>query len=95
MLKLSQDQLQKLEGLKCQVPFNYAWGGVGYHNAIILAADVTDEGKIAAEVVFMHPTSKEMQPCPYFLESKCKYSEEKCHYSHGYSVTLDSIRDYE
>lgn len=89
-----QNELQKLEGQKCQVPFKYAWGGLGYHNAIILDTHFDDEGDVSVEVVFMHPTMKKMQPCPYFLEGSCKYATDKCHYSHGYIVKLDAVRDY-
>lgn len=41
----------------------------------------------------MHPTNKKMQPCPYYLEGNCKYSDDKCHYSHGYAVRLDEVQD--
>lgn len=82
-----------LEGMKCQVPFQYEWGGLGYHNAIILSAEA-EAGSVSVQVVFMHPTSKRMQPCPYFLEGECKYPDDKCHYSHGYLAKLDTIKDY-
>jgi len=90
-----EDDLKVLEGVKCKVPFRYEWGGLGYHNAIILGTEVLEDATVGVNVVFMHPTDKQMQPCPYYLEGKCKYSDEKCHFSHGYSVKLNEIRDYD
>ena len=90
----TQDELQSLEGVKCKVLFRYEWGGFGYHNAIILGSELSEDSSICVNVVFMHPTSKQMQPCPYYLDGTCKYSDDRCHYSHGYSVKLDEIQDY-
>lgn len=80
--------------MKCKVPFKYEWGGIGYHNAVVLDSEV-QENVVFIKAVFMHPTMKKMQPCPYYLEGNCKYSEEKCHYSHGYVVRLDELQDFE
>ena len=89
-----QNEVKALEGVKCKSPFQYEWGGFGFHNAIILGTEVFEDETVYVKVVFMHPTSKQMQPCPYFLEGKCKYSDEKCHFSHGYTVKLNEIQDY-
>lgn len=35
-----------------------------------------------------------MVPCPYFLDTNCKFSEEKCHFSHGEVVLFSSLREY-
>lgn len=80
--------------MKCKAPFKYEWGGVGYHSAIILGSELGEDDLVYVKAVFMHPTTKKMQPCPYFLEGNCKYSDEKCHYSHGYTVRLDEVQDF-
>lgn len=92
---LYQNELGALEGVKCKVPFQYEWGGLGFHNAIILGTEIDeDDGTVHINVVFMHPTSKKMKPCPFYLEGHCKYSDGTCHYSHGYSVQLDQVQNY-
>lgn len=88
-----EEELSALEGVKCKVPFKYEWGGIGYHNAIILGSELNEDGLVYVKAVFMHPTNKKMQPCPYYLEGNCKYSDDKCHYSHGYAVRLDEVQD--
>lgn len=89
-----QNELDALEGVKCKVPFQYKWGGVGYHDAIVLSSELADDGTVLVRTVFMHPIMKKMKPCPYFLEGTCKYSDEKCHFSHGHQVRLEELRDY-
>lgn len=35
-----------------------------------------------------------MLPCPYYYESDCKFSEDKCRFSHGEIVLYSSLQDY-
>lgn len=35
-----------------------------------------------------------MLPCPYFLDLDCKFSDEKCKYSHGETVSFSSLQEY-
>lgn len=35
-----------------------------------------------------------MLPCPYYYESECKFSEERCRFSHGELVSYSSLREY-
>lgn len=35
-----------------------------------------------------------MLPCPYFLDMECKFSDEKCKYSHGETVSFLSLQEY-
>ena len=58
-----------------------------------MSSELDEDDVIHVSAVFMHPTTKKMQPCPYYLEGTCKYSDEKCHYSHGYNVRLDEVQD--
>lgn len=44
--------------------------------------------------MFTNPTHKEMLPCPFYYESDCKFSDEKCHFSHGETVLYSSLQDY-
>lgn len=36
-----------------------------------------------------------MKPCPFFLEGKCKFSEEDCKFSHGVVVSVSELQSYE
>lgn len=42
----------------------------------------------------MNPTHEEMLPCPYYFETDCKFSEDKCKYSHGEIMDASDIQDY-
>lgn len=35
-----------------------------------------------------------MLPCPYFYDSDCKFSDDKCRFSHGETVLYSSLQDY-
>lgn len=35
-----------------------------------------------------------MLPCPYYLETDCKFSEEQCRYSHGETVAFSDLQEY-
>lgn len=85
--------------MKCQAPHKHTWGSIVYHNALVCGA--VDSSKnhsfdnIHVRVMFTNPTHQEMLPCSYFLEhSNCKFSEEKCRYSHGEIVSLSSLKEY-
>lgn len=45
-------------------------------------------------VLYTHPTHNEMLPCPYYYDEKCKFSADKCRYSHGETVSLSDILEY-
>lgn len=44
--------------------------------------------------MFVNPTCKEMLPCQYYLSGECKFSDDQCHYSHGYIVNFSKLREY-
>lgn len=46
------------------------------------------------KVLFTNPTHQEMLPCPYFLDTDCRFSDEKCKYSHGETVPFSTLQDY-
>lgn len=35
-----------------------------------------------------------MLPCPYYYESDCKFTDEKCRFSHGEIVSYSSLQEY-
>jgi len=36
-----QDDLDALQGMKCQAPYKHEWGDVSYHNALVCAVEPT------------------------------------------------------
>ncbi|GAB1600587.1 zinc finger CCCH-type with G patch domain-containing protein-like [Argonauta hians] len=88
-------KLQELVGTKCRVMYNTDWAKYGYHNALItdvLPFNAYSPAKV--QVMFCNPIHRNMVPCQYFLNGKCKFSDEKCNFSHGYDTSLDDIRPY-
>ncbi|XP_050052165.1 zinc finger CCCH-type with G patch domain-containing protein isoform X1 [Dermacentor andersoni] len=86
-----------LEGSKVRAPFSKDWGQMSYHSAIVLsvdASDITHVDDIKVNVMFTHPTVSAMKPCSFFLEGRCKFSQERCRFSHGHAVALSELREY-
>ncbi|XP_066294320.1 zinc finger CCCH-type with G patch domain-containing protein-like [Branchiostoma lanceolatum] len=85
-----------ITGMKCCAPFTTDWGVLQYHNAIILGAEpFTQEVEFArVRVIFCNPITNSMLPCSYFLEGKCRFSEEDCRFSHGNLVAVSDLRQY-
>lgn len=82
---------------KVQAPYSKGWGQISHHNAIVHSVEmsgITHVDDIKVSVMFTHPTVQGMKPCSYFLEGRCKFSAEKCHFSHGHAVSLGELRDY-
>lgn len=78
------------EGSKCRAPHKHQWGDVAYHNAMIC----TILNETEARVLFTNPTHQEMLPCPYYFETDCKFTDDKCRFSHGEIVQLSTLQDY-
>jgi len=93
-----QEDLDALQGMKCQAPYKHEWGDVSYHNALVCAVEPTSSvhsmNQIQVRVMFTNPTQKDMLPCPYYLEGDCRFSDEQCHFSHGELVDLASLKEY-
>ncbi|XP_035684459.1 zinc finger CCCH-type with G patch domain-containing protein-like [Branchiostoma floridae] len=85
-----------ITGMKCCAPFTTDWGVLQYHNAIILGAEPpTQEVDFPrVRVIFCNPITNSMLPCSYFLEGKCRFSEEDCRFSHGNLVAVSDLRQY-
>ncbi|KRT82582.1 hypothetical protein AMK59_4445 [Oryctes borbonicus] len=93
-VNISSD-IKKLEGTKCKAPHKHSWGDVMYHNALICSImNPLQNNDFEVKVMFINPTHQEMLPCPYYLETDCKFSEEKCRFSHGEIVLFSSLKDY-
>lgn len=94
-----QNDLDALPGMKCQAPFKHAWCDEPvYHNALVFKVEKADNVQNAEDisvcVMFTNPTEMDMKPCPYFLEGSCRFSNDKCRFSHGSVVALNSLKEY-
>lgn len=87
------ESLGNVEGKKCKAPHTHQWGDTVFHNAMICSV-FEDEKVIKVRVLFTNPTHPEMLPCPYYYQSDCKFSEEKCRFSHGQVVPYSSLQEY-
>ncbi|KAG8200388.1 hypothetical protein JTE90_028566 [Oedothorax gibbosus] len=91
--------LDSMEGNKCRAPFMREWGEKGFHNALIFSTDlegqdIQDPQEVKVKVMFCNPTCDQMRPCPFFLDGHCKFSDDKCRFSHGYSVKFSELEEY-
>ncbi|XP_034945581.1 zinc finger CCCH-type with G patch domain-containing protein isoform X2 [Chelonus insularis] len=95
-----EDELKTLEGMKCRAPHGSSWGGTSFHNAMVSSVLTNNDKNISSindimiRVFFINPTHKEMLPCSYFLDGVCKFSDDKCHYSHGEIVPFSALEEY-
>lgn len=97
--KHSQEELEAMVGNHFRAPFTEKWGGLSYHNAVILSLVTKEGGDVSlvdpeVRVLFSQPTSLEMLTCRFFLSGYCKYSEDKCRFSHGKVVPVAEIKEY-
>lgn len=96
-----QEDLDKLVGMKCRAP-HLARGSVegtsaSFSNAIVFHVEREagdDMRSLAVRVVFSHPTSVDMVPCPYFLDGRCRFDDASCKYSHGEICRLEELAEY-
>ncbi|KAI4457998.1 zinc finger ccch-type with g patch domain-containing protein [Holotrichia oblita] len=90
------DQVKALEGTRCKAPHKHSWGDTMYHNALICSILCPlKNNDYEVKVMFINPTHQEMLPCPYLLDSDCKFSEDKCRFSHGKVVLFSQLKEYE
>ena len=62
-------------GGKYQAPFSSKVNSTtSFHNAVIFSVDETLK---LARVVFSYPVEIAMMPCPFFLDGRCKFTDEK------------------
>jgi len=87
-------EIEDLNGIKCQAPYETEWTGTQYHNAMVVTCDDHDEDKNVVDVLFLNPLIEKMKPCPYYLEGSCRFANSDCRFSHGHKTTLTSLRVY-
>nr|CAD7401345.1 unnamed protein product [Timema poppensis] len=83
-----QSELEALQGSKCQAPHSNQYGDMCYHNALVYCIEPSDD------ITSMDQIQPDMLPCPYYLEGECRFSQEKCRYSHGELVFFSSLKEY-
>lgn len=97
-----KNDLKALVGMKCRAPFVSRGQGSAksMHNAIIFHVEEGMQNpevmsQVNLRVVFSHPTSKDMIPCPFYLDGKCRFHEDSCKFSHGEIVSLEDLTEFE
>ncbi|XP_001952828.1 zinc finger CCCH-type with G patch domain-containing protein [Acyrthosiphon pisum] len=96
-----ENELANLQGTKCQAPFETDYDETStYHNALIMSVkmnDSTDQQSlddILVTVLYTNPICKQMLPCQFFLSGECKYSDDRCYFSHGTQVPLSRLTEF-
>ena len=80
-------------GSKCQAPFFSRFNGsTSYHNAVIYS-DIELQNDCVL-VIFSHPIEIAMVPCPFFLEGRCRFADDKCKYSHGENCRIAELKEF-
>ena len=47
---------------------------------MVFRTEENKDGEQKVRVLFMNPTHMSMVPCSFFLNGKCRFTEEKCRY---------------
>ncbi|XP_031556110.1 zinc finger CCCH-type with G patch domain-containing protein-like [Actinia tenebrosa] len=84
-------------GTKCRVSYTQEWGVKEHHNAMVFSVEMSDDespDNAKVRVLFLNPTHQSMVPCPYFLDGKCRFSENECRYSHGFLVEVEDLKPF-
>ncbi|XP_025198636.1 zinc finger CCCH-type with G patch domain-containing protein [Melanaphis sacchari] len=95
-----ENELANLQGSKCQAPFETDYDVSTYHNALIMSVKVNDStdqqslDDILVTVLYTNPICKQMLPCQFFLSGECKYSDDRCYFSHGTEVPLSRLTEF-
>ncbi|VVC37070.1 G-patch domain,Zinc finger, CCCH-type [Cinara cedri] len=96
-----ENELANLQGSKCQAPFKNEFDEMStYHNALIMSVEMnnsTDQQSlddIMVTVFYTNPVCNQMLPCQYFLNGECKYSNDRCYFSHGHQVPLSHLTEF-
>lgn len=86
-----EETVQNEIGKKCSAPFlSKTLGKSSFHNAVIFS----NEGNDLVRVIFSNPVEVGMVSCPFFIDGRCKFQENKCRYSHGEIVKIADLREY-
>ena len=60
----------------------------------ISAEQDEESGQVNVVVVFSHPTQLSMVPCKFYMEGSCKFSTDRCKYSHGQLVDFLDLGEF-
>ncbi len=96
----TDSDLKKLVGMKCRVPHRARGCGTSsVNNAVVFDVEKSDGGGGSHEqprvrVVFSHPLTPDMAPCPFYLDGRCRFDADECRYSHGHSVALSDLQEF-
>ena len=64
-------------------------------SCVSISAEQDEEsGQVNVVVVFSHPTQLSMVPCKFYMEGSCKFSTDRCKYSHGQSVDFLDLGEF-
>lgn len=88
-------ELSKLEGMKVMAPI--CDNSIEMGQAVIISAEPNSNEQfddILVRVVFSHPTLEKLVPCKYYLDGKCRRSDD-CRWSHGELRKLGQMSQYE
>ena len=89
-----QSEVKKKVGSKCLAPFFSRLNqSTSYHNAVIYSDDIELQSDCVL-VIFSHPVEIAMVPCPFFLDGRCRFTDEKCKYSHGENCRVAELKEY-
>ncbi|KAK6195206.1 hypothetical protein SNE40_000680 [Patella caerulea] len=92
-----EESLLELQGMRCRAPFQHDWGCLAYYNALIHSVDPVSHNTQCpmVNVMFCNPTHSSMALCPFYLEGRCKFSDDECRNSHGYPVKIEDLQEYQ
>ncbi|XP_065849342.1 zinc finger CCCH domain-containing protein 18 [Euphorbia lathyris] len=79
------EELSYSVGSKCR--FRYS-DGRWYNGKIVQLVDSS-----TAKISFLAPTSENMLMCKFFLQQRCRFASN-CRLSHGFDVSLSSLKKY-
>ena len=89
-----QSEVKKKVGSKCLAPFFSRLNQTtSYHNAVIYSDDIELQSDCVL-VIFSHPIEIAMVPCPFFLDGRCRFTDEKCKYSHGENCRIAELKEF-
>ena len=81
------EELRLLEGKKVRAAVSEN-DDTEHGEAVIISAEpgqnnVSDINDVYVRLVFSHPTVERLVPCKYYLDGRCRRSDEECRWSHG------------
>ncbi|XP_071490182.1 zinc finger CCCH-type with G patch domain-containing protein-like [Diadema antillarum] len=90
-------RLSDITGTKCSIVYRHEWGAQQRHNAVVLSVEPSraKDDEVRVRVLFCNPTNAAMKPCPFFFKGECRFTEEDCRFSHGFSVKVTDLKSFQ